>query len=340
LTTALAGVPGIETPVITANSVHTFWKYCLRVDESVIPGGTVALGKALKDSGILCAPRYIQKPAFECQVIKNQVTFGTSRWPFTLARPEATDYSRCHFEGTWNALEHVLVLPWNEKYTDVHIDYLAEHPQCGEVADDESQCVDEVSKLIDLQTSKLTTELNKIPVTSESRGDFIGHWDFSQHSIRKQEAICDKSNRTNVSSSSVPAEFLDRTLRRSYRVCHTSLLELPIFEWNRQQMSLPWLAFQAYDNVDTMIRELKPTAAIVCTPPSTHPDVCIRLMEQGVNVLCEKPLAIRPKKRFGWPKPLNAATSFFNGLKIPLRRRRPEGSRNRRLRHPGRHHSL
>jgi perosamine synthetase len=50
LTTALAGVPGIETPEITANSVHTFWKYCLRVDESVIPGGTVALGKALKDS--------------------------------------------------------------------------------------------------------------------------------------------------------------------------------------------------------------------------------------------------------------------------------------------------
>ncbi len=125
LTTALGGVAGIETPVITPNSVHTFWKYCLRVDEHVIPGGTVALGAALKNSGILCAPRYIQKPAFECQVIKNQVTFGTSRWPFTLARPEATDYSRCHFTGTWNALEHVLVLPWNEKYTDEHIAYLA-----------------------------------------------------------------------------------------------------------------------------------------------------------------------------------------------------------------------
>ncbi|MEJ7590905.1 MAG: hypothetical protein WKF77_05105 [Planctomycetaceae bacterium] len=125
MTTALSGVAGIETPVITPNSVHTFWKYCLRVDEHVIPGGTVALGAALKDSGILCAPRYIQKPAFECQVIKNQVTFGTSRWPFTLARPEATDYSRCHFTGTWNALEHVLVLPWNEKYTDEQIEYLA-----------------------------------------------------------------------------------------------------------------------------------------------------------------------------------------------------------------------
>jgi hypothetical protein len=58
-------------------------------------------------------------------VIRNQVTFGTSRWPFTLARPEATDYSRSRFTGTWNALEHVLVLPWNEKYTDEHIEYLS-----------------------------------------------------------------------------------------------------------------------------------------------------------------------------------------------------------------------
>jgi perosamine synthetase len=125
LTTELSSTPGIETPAITPHSVHTFWKYCLRVDETVIPGGTVALGAALKDFGILCAPRYIQKPAFECQVIKQQVTFGTSRWPFTLARPEAVDYSRSLFEGTWNALEHVLVLPWNEKYTDEHIHYLS-----------------------------------------------------------------------------------------------------------------------------------------------------------------------------------------------------------------------
>jgi dTDP-4-amino-4,6-dideoxygalactose transaminase len=125
LTTMLSGLPGIETPALTPDGVHTYWKYCLRVDESVIPGGTNALGAALKDSGILCAPRYIQKPAFECQVIKQQVTFGHSRWPFTLATAEAVDYSRSLFEGTWNALEHVLVLPWNEKYSDEHVEYLA-----------------------------------------------------------------------------------------------------------------------------------------------------------------------------------------------------------------------
>ncbi|MCA9035054.1 MAG: Gfo/Idh/MocA family oxidoreductase [Planctomycetaceae bacterium] len=49
---------------------------------------------------------------------------------------------------------------------------------------------------------------------------------------------------------------------------------------------------QAFDDVDAMIHALEPDAAVVCTPPSTHPDVCIKLMEKGVHVLCEKPLAV------------------------------------------------
>lgn len=125
LTTKLSGIAGISTPTITANSVHTYWKYCLNVDANMIEGGSPGLGKVLREQGIACAPRYIQKPAFECQVIRDQVTFGTSRWPFSLARPEATDYNRDNFTGTYKALEHVLVLPFNECYTDEHIEFLA-----------------------------------------------------------------------------------------------------------------------------------------------------------------------------------------------------------------------
>ena len=125
LTSALRGVSGVETPRITDGAVHTFWKYCVRVDESVIEGGAVGLGGKLRAKGIACAPRYIQKPAFRCQVFRDQVTFGESRWPFSLARPEAVDYDESLFPGTFDALEHLLVLPWNEKYTQEHVDYVA-----------------------------------------------------------------------------------------------------------------------------------------------------------------------------------------------------------------------
>jgi dTDP-4-amino-4,6-dideoxygalactose transaminase len=126
LTQKLSGIKGIETPLVHAGNHCTWWKYCLRVDKAVFPGGPIELSKLLKAKGIASAPRYIQKPAFACEVIAKQRTFGESRWPFTLARPEALDYSRDKFPGTFEALEGVLVLPWNERYTDEHLDYIAD----------------------------------------------------------------------------------------------------------------------------------------------------------------------------------------------------------------------
>ncbi|OGG46090.1 MAG: aminotransferase DegT [Candidatus Handelsmanbacteria bacterium RIFCSPLOWO2_12_FULL_64_10] len=126
LTERLRGAPGIETPRALPKGLHTYWKYCLRVDSGVLPGGAVGLGRLLKERGIACAPRYIQKPAFMCEVFQKQRTFGNSHYPFTLARPEALNYDRSRFPGTFEALAGVLVLPWNERYTEGHVDYIAE----------------------------------------------------------------------------------------------------------------------------------------------------------------------------------------------------------------------
>ena len=125
LTNLLQNIDGIETPVIYDRAKHVYWKYCLRVDEAKIEGGAVGMAKLLKDKNIFSAPRYIQKPAFECQIFRDQNTFGDSHFPFNLARAEAVDYSPANFAGTYDALNGVLVLPWNERYTDEHVNYIA-----------------------------------------------------------------------------------------------------------------------------------------------------------------------------------------------------------------------
>ena len=125
LTSRIRDVAGVAPPAVTDGGQHTYWKYCLNVDVSVVEGGAVGLGGWLRQRGIACAPRYIQKPAFRCEVFRDQRTFGNSRWPFTLARPEAVDYSESLFPGTFAALRDILVLPWNEKYTEEHVDYIA-----------------------------------------------------------------------------------------------------------------------------------------------------------------------------------------------------------------------
>jgi dTDP-4-amino-4,6-dideoxygalactose transaminase len=121
LTGMLKGLPGIVTPPVEDGNVHSYWKYCLRVDPDVVEGGSPGLGKELKELGIASAPRYIQKPAFECEIFQKKRTFGNSQFPFTLARPEAVDYDRARFPGVYSGLERILVLPWNENYTDAHV---------------------------------------------------------------------------------------------------------------------------------------------------------------------------------------------------------------------------
>lgn len=123
---AIAEVPGISLPELASDDVATWWKVPLIVDPVVVPGGPRAVAAVLAEHGVASAPRYIQKPAFECAVFRDQRTFGSSRWPFTLARAEAVDYHRDKFRGTYGYLERVLILPWNERYDEGHADALAE----------------------------------------------------------------------------------------------------------------------------------------------------------------------------------------------------------------------
>jgi dTDP-4-amino-4,6-dideoxygalactose transaminase len=119
-------IDGIESYKPAANATMTYWKFCLRVDDSKIADGSVGLAKALKTYDVASAPRYVVKPAYKCQVFREQNTFGDSHFPFNLARPEAVDYNDDNFQGTIKGLYDVLVLPINEKYTEKHIEFLAD----------------------------------------------------------------------------------------------------------------------------------------------------------------------------------------------------------------------
>ncbi|MDP9055002.1 MAG: DegT/DnrJ/EryC1/StrS family aminotransferase, partial [Acidobacteriota bacterium] len=125
LTEKIRGIRGIEPFPVSPKGRNVYWKYCLIVDPNVIPDGAVGLARELKALGISSAPRYIQKPAFMCEIFQKRRTFGMSQFPFTLARKEVLDYSRDKYPGTFAGLEHVLVLPWNENYTSEHVDYIA-----------------------------------------------------------------------------------------------------------------------------------------------------------------------------------------------------------------------
>jgi len=120
---------GVASPEITKEGVHTYWKYCLNIDKDKLGSDVGEFAAKLKEGGIFSAPRYIQKPAFMCEVLKEKKTFGTSQFPYNLPSRDGDnniDYDPDNFPGTMKALSQILVLPWNERYTEEHVEYIAE----------------------------------------------------------------------------------------------------------------------------------------------------------------------------------------------------------------------
>lgn len=130
LTELIDDIPGVSVPKITPNSKHVYWKYPLRIDDEIIQGGVDQFAARLKEKGIFSAPRYIQKPAFMCQILRDRNTFGNSRFPFEgdcRKDDPPVVYDPKDFPGTFDALSHVVVLPWSEFYTEEHVNYIAEN---------------------------------------------------------------------------------------------------------------------------------------------------------------------------------------------------------------------
>ncbi len=127
LTELVGGIDGITTPQVADNARHVYWRYCLNIDDTKIKDGGVGMAKILKEKNIFTAPRYIQKPSFMCQVFQEKNTFGDSGFPFNLARPEAIDYRTEAYPLTVKALHDILVMPWNEMFTEDHVRYIAKH---------------------------------------------------------------------------------------------------------------------------------------------------------------------------------------------------------------------
>ena len=125
LTELIAGLPGVGIPVITPGSEHVYWKYPLTINGERFRGGLDGVSAFLRERGVHSAPRYIQKPAFQCAVIRDRVTFGRSRWPWSARADEPPRERVSDYPGTFEALSRVLVLPWNERYTTGHVQCIA-----------------------------------------------------------------------------------------------------------------------------------------------------------------------------------------------------------------------
>jgi dTDP-4-amino-4,6-dideoxygalactose transaminase len=123
---SMGSVPGVTATTTVDGADPSYWRVGLLVDPLVVPGGTDALAAKLRTVDVPAASRYIRKPAFQTRLFTEQKTLGDSHWPFSLASPDALDYSPDRYPGAFRFLSRILVVPWNERLTTEHIARMAD----------------------------------------------------------------------------------------------------------------------------------------------------------------------------------------------------------------------
>jgi dTDP-4-amino-4,6-dideoxygalactose transaminase len=124
LTEGLRDLPGLILPGPRPGTTHSYWKYPILVDPERVEGGVMALAGRLRDNGVFCVPRYIQKPAFDCALFQDWNNHALLR--MVSGREARGDLPmptrrREDFPGAYEALSRVLVLPINEMYNEAHV---------------------------------------------------------------------------------------------------------------------------------------------------------------------------------------------------------------------------
>jgi dTDP-4-amino-4,6-dideoxygalactose transaminase len=69
-------------------------------------------------------PRYIQKPAFECELYRDFTKSPVTALPLAHSDRSTAPmplFTRADFPGAVAALDQVIVLPINERYTDENV---------------------------------------------------------------------------------------------------------------------------------------------------------------------------------------------------------------------------
>jgi dTDP-4-amino-4,6-dideoxygalactose transaminase len=115
----LSGVPGVCAPFVPENTTPVYWLYMLRVERN-----TAEFGEALKAEGLSCWPGYIVDPLYRAPIFAERKTYGTSGYPFSQWRCQ--DFSRGLCPNAEAALATVIAMPWNENYTESHVEQIAE----------------------------------------------------------------------------------------------------------------------------------------------------------------------------------------------------------------------
>lgn len=258
LTKLLSGINGIRTCPVTPGAVHSYWLYPLYYEGNDLE----QFAKILKQEQVLGSIGYTVKPIYLCaESLTVKKTYGNSGYPFTWKDVEKNyEYKEGLCPKAEGTLKHLYCINLNECWTRERIEKTAEgiRKSCLAMHD---KAVSPAQKPIDIEKEK--TVPSAAHKTKKIRVGIIGCGLMGNMHLTAYKKNPDVEIVAYADTDPEKTKSISRRVKGNVYASHKDMF-----------------AKERLDGVS------------ICTVPSTHREIVLDALEAGVNVLCEKPLAI------------------------------------------------
>jgi perosamine synthetase len=254
LTQLISDIPGIRTAPVTLGGRSSYWLYPLYLEGG---DGDVFCKELIKNK-VWASYGYTGKTIYLCsEALVGKKTFGESHFPFSIG---VTNKSYEYKEGLCpkaeDILKHLICIPLDESWDKSKVEHTARVIR---------ESFNHVHKG-ELQTQPQPIALTTSQVSLTTKKFRIGIIGCGQMGLWHTEAY-----RKNEKAELVA--FVDTDLSKARRCAQKT-------------------GGRVYSSHLEMLKQEKIDGVSICTVPSTHKDIVFDLLNAGVHVLCEKPLAI------------------------------------------------
>ena len=255
LTELIADIPGLHPVPVASHARSSYWLYPLYLEED----HGEDLVKELMKHQVWASYGYTQKPIYLCtEALAHKKTFGNSELPFSLS---ITDQFYEYKEGLCpkaeEALKHLVGIPLDESWDKARVKHTAKVIRdCFNARGGET-------------VPTTTAAVVKIPVVQNTNGK--------------------KKIRIAVIGCGQMGEWHLEAYKKNRNVELVALVDTDL---NRANKYAQKFGASAYSSHSAMLQKEKIEGVSICTVPASHKGIVFDLLNAGVHVLCEKPLAI------------------------------------------------
>lgn len=262
LTELLSKVEGLTPAPVTPDAEHSYWLYPILINENI---DAELLAKKVMGENVWVSVGYTGKPIYLCtEALTAKKTYGESSCPFTCRYTTGSyEYKEGLCPKAEKTLKHLLGLPIDESWTRADVEHAA----------------DVISRSIKTLQQKTTLA----PAIQVRQAKPI------EAPVKRLEAKDEKKIHLGIVGCGQMGRWHLDACKQNPRVKLVAFADTEVFK--AQQFANETSA-SAYSSHRQIIDNESLDGVIICTVPSTHSTIALDFLNAGVNVLCEKPLAI------------------------------------------------